>query len=295
MSLGHLSNRSQFKPSAYVLPQFKAFYAGEGAIKNFSQETRERFLIGMMKVNFLKRLESSVRSFAITMDRTVKKLEDLEARIVQFQELRDSKAQDLQQELFVMEAEEDEELREAFEVGTLKYRLEHMDVDRWLADLTSDKQRLSMLAESADGVTPERDAKLADLKQIIEQKVRHPSTNNHGEENRKIIVFCAFADTAAYLYEELEDWARTKLSVHIALVSGGAKPNRTTFGQAEFTKILTNFSPRSKQRAKMKSMPQDAEIDILIATDCISEGQNLQDCDLLANYDIHWNLRYHWP
>jgi ERCC4-related helicase len=163
-----------------------------------------------------------------------------------------------------------------------------MDVDRWLADLTRDKQRLSMLAESADGVTPERDAKLAELKQIIEQKVRHPSTNNHGEENRKIIVFCAFADTAAYLYEELEDWARTKLSVHIALVSGGAKPNRTTFGQAEFTQILTNFSPRAKQRAKMKSMPQDSEIDILIATDCISEGQNLQDCYLLANYDIHW-------
>ena len=272
---------SLFKPSAYVLPQFKSLYAGEGAIKNFSQETRERFLIGMMKVNFLKRLESSVRSFAITMDRTVKKIEDLELRIGKYQEL--------QSELFVMEAEEDEELREAFEVGTLKYRLEHMDVDRWLADLSSDKQQLSMLAESADGVTPERDAKLAELKKIIEQKVRHPTTNNHGEENRKIIVFCAFADTAAYLYENLEDWARNKLSVHIALVSGGAKPNRTTFGQAEFTQILTNFSPRAKQRAKMKSMPQDDEIDILIATDCISEGQNLQDCDLLANYDIHWN------
>jgi superfamily II DNA or RNA helicase len=280
---------SQFKPSAYVLPQFKHFYAGEGAIKNFSQETRERFLIGMMKVNFLKRLESSVRSFAITMDRTVKKLEDLEARIGQFQELRDSKALDLQPGLFVMEAEEDEELREAFEVGTLQYRLEHMDVDRWLADLTSDKQQLSMLAESADGVSPERDAKLAELKAIIEHKVRHPSTNNHGEENRKVIVFCAFADTAAYLYENLEDWARNKLNVHIALVSGGTKPNRTTFGHADFSQILTNFSPRAKQRAKMKSMPQDGEIDILIATDCISEGQNLQDCDQLVNYDIHWN------
>ncbi|MBI4741495.1 MAG: DEAD/DEAH box helicase family protein, partial [Betaproteobacteria bacterium] len=280
---------SQFKPSAYVLPQFKQFYTGEGAIKNFSQENRERFLIGMMKVNFLKRLESSVRSFAITMDRTVKKLEDLEARIGQFQELRDAKSQDLQQELFLMEAEEDDELREAFEVGTLKYRLEHMDVDRWLADLASDKQQLSMLAESADGVTPARDAKLVELKKLIEQKIRHPSTNNQGEENRKIIVFCAFADTAAYLYEQLEDWARTLLSVHIALVSGGAKPNRSTFGKPEFSQILTNFSPRAKQRAKMKSMPQDGEIDILIATDCISEGQNLQDCDLLVNYDIHWN------
>lgn len=280
---------SLFSPSEYVLPQFKRLYAGEGIIKNFSQETRERFLIGMMKVNFLKRLESSVRSFAITMDRTVKKIEALEARIAKYQELRDAKAQELQSDLFVMDAEEDDELREAFEIGTLKYRLEHMDVDRWLADLVSDKQQLSMLAESADGVTPERDAKLAELKKIIEQKVRNPTFNNLGEENHKIIVFCAFADTAAYLYEQLEDWARNKLSAHVALVSGGTKPNRTTYGQADFSQILTNFSPRAKQRAKMKSMPQDGEIDILIATDCISEGQNLQDCDLLANYDIHWN------
>lgn len=280
---------SLFKPSEYVLPQFKHLYTGETVIKNFSQEKREDFLIGMMKVNFLKRLESSVRAFAITMDRTVRKLEDLEARISKFQELRDAKAQELQPELFVMESEEDEELREAFEVGTLKYRLEHMDVDRWLADLISDKQQLSMLAESADGVSPERDAKLAELKKIIEHKVRHPSTNNHGEENRKIIVFCAFADTASYLYEQMESWAHDNLGVHIALVSGGARPNRATFGQMDFTHILTNFSPRAKQRARMKSMPQDGEIDILIATDCISEGQNLQDCDLLVNYDIHWN------
>jgi hypothetical protein len=123
------------------------------------------FLIGMMKVNFLKRLESSVRSFAITMDRTVKKIEDLEARLGQFQELRPFQGAGLATHLFVMEAEEDEELREAFEVGTLQYRLEHMDVDRWLADLTRDKQQLSMLAESADGVTPDRDAKLAELKE----------------------------------------------------------------------------------------------------------------------------------
>ena len=278
-----------FKPSAYVLPEFKSLYEGEGNIKNFSQENREHFLIGMMKVNFLKRLESSVRSFAITMDRTVKKLEDLEERIAKFQILRNDKAQNIQPGLFDLEDEEDDELRQAFEVGTLKYRLDHLDVDRWLADLARDKQQLSMLAESANGVTPERDAKLAELRGIIEQKVRHPTTNLHGEENRKIIVFCAFADTAAYLYEQLEDWALNKLNVHIALVSGGAKPNRTTFGHADFSQILTNFSPRAKQRAKMKSMPQDVEIDILIATDCISEGQNLQDCDLLANYDIHWN------
>ena len=280
---------SLFKPSAYVLPGFKDQYKGESNVRNFSQETRERFLIGMMKVNFLKRLESSVKSFAITMDRTVKKIENLEERLLAYQKLRDGKAQDLQATLFLMEAEEDEELREAFEVGTLKYRMEHMDVDRWLADLAADKQQLSMLAESADGVGPDRDAKLKDLKTLIQTKVTQPSSNNRGEPNCKVIVFCAFADTAAYLYEQLEEWATQCLHVNIALVSGGARPNRSTFGAAEFNQILTNFSPRAKQRSKMRGMPQDGEIDVLVATDCISEGQNLQDCDLLINYDIHWN------
>ena len=278
-----------FKPSTYVRPQFKDQYQGEVNVRNFSQENREKFLIGMMKVNFLKRLESSVKSFAITMDRTVAKIEDLEERLSAYKKLRDGKAEDLQATLFLLEAEEDEELREAFEVGTLKYRMEHMDVDRWLTDLSTDKQQLSMLAESAGGVGPERDAKLEELKAIIQTKVSQPTTNNRGEANRKLIVFCAFADTAAYLYEQLEPWASKALHANIALVSGGARPNRTTFGAAEFNQILTNFAPRAKQRAKMSKMPQTGEIDILIATDCISEGQNLQDCDLLVNYDIHWN------
>ncbi len=280
---------SLFKPSTYVLPQFKDQYQGEDNVRNFSQETREQFLIGMMKVNFLKRLESSVKSFAITMERTVSKIEDLEDRLRAYKKLRDGKPEDLQATLFLMEAEEDDELREAFEVGTLKYRLEHMRVDDWLVDLAADKQQLSMLAESAGGVTPERDAKLEELQTLIKNKVSHPTTNNQGEANRKIIVFCAFADTAAYLYEQLEGWVTTTLKVNIALVSGGARPNRSTFGHADFNQILTNFAPRAKQRSKMPSMPQAGEIDILIATDCISEGQNLQDCDLLVNYDIHWN------
>ena len=280
---------SIFKPSIYVFPQFKDQYTGDRSVSNFSQENREKFLIGMMKVNFLKRLESSVKSFAITMDRTVKKIEDVEERLLAYKKLREGKAEDLQATLFLLEAEEDEELREAFQIGSLKYRMEHMDVDRWLADLAADKRQLSMLAESASAVGPDRDAKLAELKTLIETKTTQPSTNNRGEANRKVIVFCAFADTAAYLYEQLENWAANTLHAHIALVSGGARPNRTTFGKPDFNQILVNFAPRAKQRSKMHSMPQDAEIDILIATDCISEGQNLQDCDLLINYDIHWN------
>lgn len=277
-----------FKPSAYVKPGFQEQYKNESGVRNFNQESRERFLIGMMKVNFLKRLESSVRSFAITMERTLAKIETLEERLEAYRKLRDSKA-DLQASLFLLEAEEDDELRAAFEIGTLKYRLEHMDVDQWLADLRSDKQQLATLSSVAESVKPEQDAKLEELKKLLQDKVTHPTTNNRSEPNRKVIVFCAFADTAAYLYEQLEPWVGTALRTHIALVSGGTKPNRSTFGAPEFNQILANFAPRAKQRHKMNAMPQDGEIDILIATDCISEGQNLQDCDLLINYDIHWN------
>lgn len=241
---------SIFKPSKYVLDKFKTQYE-DHRFKNFSQENREQFLIGMMKVNFLKRLESSVRSFAITMERTVSKIENLEERLKQFLQHQANTAEDIQPDLFAEPAEEDEELAQAFQAGTkLKYRMEHMDVAAWLADLATDKQQLSLLADAAQAVDAARDAKLAELKRLIEHKVRHPSINAQGEENRKVIVFCAFADTAAYLYEELEDWSRNTLGIHIALVSGGARPNRSTFGLAEFTRILTNFAPAPNSGAK---------------------------------------------
>ena len=283
---------SLFNPSKYVLEEFRAIYE-EGKVLNFSQADREHFLIGMMKVNFLKRLESSVYSFNITMERTIEKIENLEERLREFIKHQASEAEAVQQDLLFEpgeEGEEDEDLAEAFQVGgKLKIPMFHLDVLKWLADLKQDKDQLCLLAGSANDITPERDAKLADLRQLIEDKVKQPTTNTAGEKNRKVVVFTAFADTATYLYENLKDWARDSLNVHIALVSGGAKTNQATFGKAEFTQILTNFSPRAKQRNKIQSMPQDDEIDILIATDCISEGQNLQDCDLLVNYDIHWN------
>src|SRR6185503_14327852 len=97
------------------------------------------------------------------------------------------------------------------------------------------------------------------------------------------------ADTAVYLYDHLQDWARQELQIHLALVTGGSAENRTTLGRNEFNHVLTNFSPVAKHRAKIPGMPQDEQIDLLIATDCISEGQNLQDCDVIINYDIHWN------
>ena len=279
---------SLYSPSRYVRPEHAALYEQDN-IRNFSQKVRESFLIGMMKVNFLKRLESSVRAFAITMERTVGKIEDLERRLEAFQKQQDAKASDSQSISFADPNEEDEDLAEAFQVGKLKYDMSHMRIAEWLKALALDKQQLVSLASAAQAVTPERDAKLAALKQRLQHKVQRPSTNKLGQPNRKVIVFCAFADTAAYLYEQLEAWARDELRVHIALVSGGARPNRSTYGRPEYSHILTHFAPLAKQRHKMQSMPQDAEIDILIATDCISEGQNLQDCDYLVNYDIHWN------
>lgn len=278
---------SLFNPYQYVKDEFKEQYDKE-AVKNFTQEDREHYLIGMMKVNFLKRLESSVNSFAISMDRTIKKIETLETKIHEFKKksLKDTEI-DLD-DLHV--TDDDEETEDAWEVGKkIKYSLNHLDTDLWLQDLAKDKEQLLRLYQKANAVTIERDAKLAELKELIKEKILNPTTNKNGKKNRKVLVFTAFADTASYLYSALKDWAVNEHKVHIALVSGGSVENKTTFGKNEFSHILTNFSPISKNRDKIKSMPQDEEIDILIATDCISEGQNLQDCDCLINYDIHWN------
>ena len=262
---------SLFNPSKYVLPQYSSLYEG-GSGPSFKQSDRERFLIGMMKVNFLKRLESSIHSFAITMERTVAKIEDLQNRIERFKRFQaENEGLDLGD--LATEALDDPDLQDALQVGEkLTYAMAHLDVDAWLNDLKRDRDQLYLLHLSAKDVSVERDAKLAELKRLIAHKVTNPSTDTQGRPNRKVLVFTAFADTALYLYECLRGWAREELNIHVAMVSGGTVENKTTFGKNDYSQILTNFSPVSKKRAKMKSMPQDGEIDLLIATDCISEG-----------------------
>jgi SNF2 family DNA or RNA helicase len=277
---------SLFNPSKYVLTPYRESYEAT-AVRNFRQSDREHYLIGMMKVGFLKRLESSVASFAITLARTVEKIDDLITRIERAKAFK-AENQEIDFEELRPEHIEDEDILSAMQVGTkFRYNLAHLDVEQWLKDLKKDKQQLYTIYLSAKDVTPKRDAKLAKLQALIEQKITHPTRNKLGEANRKVIVFTAFADTAQYLYEQLSPWA-SALGVHSALVVGSGS-NQTTFGKSDFNHILTNFAPRAKQRNKIPSLPQDGEIDLLIATDCISEGQNLQDCDLLVNYDIHWN------
>jgi len=279
---------SLFAPSRYLKKEFEGVYETRGS-DPFSQKDREKFLVGMMKVNFLKRLESSVESFEITMDRTIGKIEDLERKIRNYQTTPGQNPKSEEFELNIETPELEDEAEDPLEVGgKFKYRLEHLRLNDWLKDLQKDKQQLSLLHASAEAVTPERDAKLKELKELINRKVKDPTTNNLGQPNKKVLVFTAFADTAAYLFDALRSWAHKDLGIHIALVAGSGD-NHTTFGKTEFNQILTNFSPRSKHRDKLPAMRQDGEIDLLIATDCISEGQNLQDCDYLVNYDIHWN------
>ena len=280
-----------FNPSRFVLTDHKADYEKQGTFP-FSQADREHFLIGMMKVNFLKRLESSVKSFEITMERTIAKIEGLEKKIKNFQALPKQNPDSEELELELDDPGHDEELEEAMQVGgKLKFRLDHLRLDGddgWLKALKRDKDQLLTLFNAARSVSPKDDAKLAELKKLIVAKLKKPTTTKLCEPNKKILVFTAFADTASYLYDSLLDWAHKELGIHMALVCGGGNI-RTTFGESAFDQILTNFSPHAKKRAKIPSMPQHGEIDLLIATDCISEGQNLQDCDYLVNYDIHWN------
>lgn len=279
---------SLFSPSKYVEEQFKTIYQTGTTRDPFSQADREKFLIGMMKVNFLKRLESSVKSFEITMDRTIAKIEALEKKIRNFQAqpTQDSEVDEL--EIDLEATDEDEELDEALQVGgKFKYKLQHLRLDDWLRELKRDKDQLRILLNAAQDVSPATDAKLHELKNLISAKVTNPTVNKLGQRNKKVLVFTAFADTAIYLYESLLEWGTKELGINMALVCGDNV--RTTFGENSFNHILTNFSPRAKQRNKIPTMPQEGEIDLIIATDCISEGQNLQDCDYLINYDIHWN------
>ena len=263
-----------YMPSQYLNDTSKL--EEEKAKFHFDQSDRERFLIGMMRVNLLKRLESSVHAFALTMERILGKMDDLDRRIDAWREKDRNEAI----EILPDEDEDDEE----FIIGRgRRYQLEEIDVDRWQHDLREDRHAFTALHRLAKQVTIERDAKLVELRRILRHKVETAPVDKDGRRNRKALVFTTFADTAIYLYENLVGWAQSELHVHIALVTGG-DGNRSTTRASKFVDILGQFAPKAQQ-----ADTTGEHIDVLIATDCLSEGQNLQDCDLVVNYDIHWN------
>ncbi|HPE70139.1 MAG TPA: helicase-related protein [Thermotogota bacterium] len=281
---------SIFNPSAYVLADQREKYEELAGTKiaGFRQSEREFFLINMMKTNYLKRLESSIHSFSQSLERTLEKIESLETKIRDFQEFRERKSNESLDEFIPdeNELEENEDEIQAWQVGKkLRFNLADIDLERWKRDLEKDREALVDLFYNACAVTPARDAKLAKLKSLILEKVSNPINTG----NKKLLIFTAFADTARYLYENIQDWCQKDLGLHCARVCGS--DTETTLGRNVYDEILLNFSPVSKNRHKYPGRLSETqeEIDILVATDCISEGQNLQDCDTLVNYDIHWN------
>ncbi|MBP9081317.1 MAG: DEAD/DEAH box helicase [Flavobacteriales bacterium] len=276
-----------FNPSAFLKEGAKEKYEfREGKqIEAFTQERREHFLTGMMKVNFLKRLESSVHSFQVSMDRTIGKIDALLKRIEEYGNRPDPQVKLSFDQATPNDTEQDDsgEEEQDWTVGKKEYHLTDLRLDEWKEALRLDRDQLNELFLLARGVDAKHDAKLFELKRIIMDKAIQP----FNDANKKVLVFTAFADTAHYIYDSLQDFARHEVKLNMALVTGSG--TRTQFGANDFNSILTNFSPASKERNKHRGMPTEGEIDILIASDCISEGQNLQDCDLIVNYDIHWN------
>jgi len=276
-------NLAAYAPLRYVLSHkqeaYDAKYSTEirGGESFFRQVDREESLVHLLRVNVLKRMESAVSSFALTIGRQIA---DVEATLARIEEHAESF-----EEVDIADVDIEDPAFETLLVGRkVKVLLHDVDLVRWKQDLIEDRNRLATLHAAAKQVSAVRDAKLDSLRKIIEQKCTNPI--NPG--NRKVIVFTAFADTAHYLYEHLAPWALKNFSLHSALVTGTGR-NRTTLPnlRKDLAAILTAFSPHTKERPE--EFANEGEIDLLIATDCISEGQNLQDCDWLINYDIHWN------
>ena len=276
-------NLASYAPLRYVLPHRQAAYdkkystqirGGEGF---FRQADREESLIHLLRVNVLKRMESAVPSFALTVQR---QLRDVEATLTRIE----SHAEEME-EIDIEDVDLDDPAFESLLVGRkVKVLLKDVDLIRWKQELIEDRNRLATLHTAASQVDASRDDKLAKLREMIEHKCRNPI--NPG--NRKVIVFTAFADTARYLYDQLAPWAKTSLRIDTALVTGTGSNQTTLTGlRKDLSSILSAFAPRAKERPA--EYAAEGELDLLIATDCISEGQNLQDCDWLINYDIHWN------
>ncbi|MDE0556252.1 MAG: C-terminal helicase domain-containing protein, partial [Candidatus Poribacteria bacterium] len=270
---------SIYRPSSYVIDErAKQRLADEKKRLRFNQEDRERFLIGMMQTNFLKRLESSAYALSETLERTINKHHAMLDKIERFQ--KNSNIADPAADVLPDEDEDDEE----FLINRARnpYHLKELDCTRWKQDLIQDKQTLTAALEKVKSITPERDGKLKAIKTHIRDKVLNPMEDKDGNPNRKLLIFTTFKDTAEYLYDHLSE-LRSELNLNMALVSGDS--TQTTCGKNNFNAILTNFAPRARGRTD----ETNDTIDLVIATDCISEGQNLQDCDTVLNYDIHWN------
>jgi hypothetical protein len=293
-----------YTPVTYILPSRRSKYeeiydtevsSGGGRLK---QIDREDSLRSLMTVNLLKRLESSVAAFRLTLQRLQQIHLNTLTRIENYRRTgQGGTFTDVSSIFEDTEPDEDMDFLDPDDApseqqtgGKVKIDLADMNLPGWEHDLKADLEVIEALLAEMEKVSPADDAKLQHLKQHILDKIASPINPgvNGGPGNRKVLLFTAFADTADYLYEHLSPVLRERYGLHTARVVGSDRPKSTLARKADYQELLMLFSPVSKEKALLLPDVQE-EIDLLIATDCISEGQNLQDCDYLINYDIHWN------
>lgn len=275
-----------YTPSNYIFPSKMKKYIDitHNKADNLTQSGREQGIRRLMSINLLKRLESSVNSFQLTLKRIELLIDDTIKSIDRFEKYGHSDID--MYEASDSEWDIDDNNTDYFTVGKkVKIDLADMDYKTWRAELEKDAKTLELLTLMVADITPEHDTKLQELLKLVSDKIENPINSG----NKKVLIFSAFSDTAEYLYEHVSTYVKKKYGLNTAVITGSIDGKTTIRGfKASLNNVLTCFSPISKGKDLL--MPEsDADIDILIATDCISEGQNLQDCDYLVNYDIHWN------
>lgn len=275
-------NLSIYTPSLFIFESEKGNYGIDYEGEGLTVDGREKGIRKLMAINLLKRLESSVNSFRLTLTRIRDFINDSITAIDKFQE---SGAGTVDVTDFSEDFDTEDNENDPFVGRKSKINLRDMDYVSWRRDLKADLDVLELLILMLKDITPEHDTKLQQLVADLKNKFEHPINGS----NKKVLIFTAFADTANYLYEQLSGRILNDCGLHTALITGSTEGKCSLPKlKCTFNDILTYFSPLSKDRDAIH--PNDTrEIDLLIATDCISEGQNLQDCDYLINYDIHWN------
>lgn len=275
-----------YTPSNYIFPSKIQKYIDLTHNKGneLTQTGREQGIRKLMSVNLLKRLESSVNSFQLTLQRIYNLINDTVDKINRFEQYGTSSID--MYESADTEWDIDDSNTEYFTVGNkVQIELADMDYKTWRSELTSDIEVLNDLMSMLNVITPEYDGKLQSLLKVISDKIENPINR----KNKKVLIFSAFSDTAEYLYEHVSTYIKDKYGLNTAVITGSIDGKTTIKNfKATLNNVLTCFSPISKDKLVLLPDSND-EIDILIATDCISEGQNLQDCDCVINYDIHWN------
>lgn len=279
---------SIYKPFDYIFPEFQQKYEEQydwqesNSKSKLTQKNRENNLVALMRISLLKRFESSIESFRQTIKKIIDKTKDL------FTEISAQSNSSLSMKDAFDDADEEEDVNEELlEFKKVKINKQHLDLIKFSDDLSLDIEQLKDIYNMYLPINVERDAKLQRLKEIIINKVNNPINDN----NKKIIIFTSFISTAEYIYENINKYFQNQ-GIYFAMVTGQKlSTNHPDLQDKKYNidDLLSYFSPISKERDSNSSLNKNVNIDILIATDCISEGQNLQDCDYLINYDIHWN------